>query len=545
MINLMKSLLEKFSTNWKSGLTTALVSIPLSVSLAVASGGTPIQGIITAVWAGLLASIFGGSIYNIIGPSGALTGILAGFALANGYQLLPNIAIIAGIFILVAYLVKLERYLVYISSSVVHGFTLGVAFMIAWGQINPALGLSGIVAHETFVDNLFETVRHLSSFSQSAFLVFWLFLIGLFLVLKYIPKVPAVLALSPFGILLGYLTSVDQVQINLATLGSKFPSLQGSLYTPFKLGISTEIVVTGLTVAVVAILETMLSAKIADGMTKTKYNRRKEMLGLGLANVVAGIFGGLPATGVLARTALNVKSGASSRVSAFINSLAIAITSLLFLTYFRYMPLSVIAAILCFVAFRMVDPEHFLKMWHFDKKGFGIAILVAGVTIFDDPIVGIMTGTAISLLILIEKISRGQFEVILNHRKSGIVHNLQGEYLDEIKKRGDTLVYSIKGQLLHLNAQSHILRFESGLNGYKNIVLRLRELYFIDIDGVDAISEIIENCKKQKRNIVITGVNEFIDHLLEESKEIKNLERQGLIFNKTSDALKYFGYKLK
>ncbi len=133
--------LNRIKNNWKAGVTVALVSIPLSVSLAVASGGTPIQGIITAIWAGLIASIFGGSVFNIVGPAGALSGILAGFALKNGYASLPNIAIVAGVLILIAYLIRLEKYLVYISSSVVHGFTLGVAFMIAWGQINSALGL--------------------------------------------------------------------------------------------------------------------------------------------------------------------------------------------------------------------------------------------------------------------------------------------------------------------------------------------------------------------------------------------------------------------
>lgn len=537
--------LNKIIGNWKAGITVALVSIPLSVSLAVASGGTPIQGIITAIWAGLMASIFGGSTFNIVGPAGALSGILAGYALSNGYEFLPNIAIVAGVFVLIAYLIKLEKYLVYIPSSVVHGFTLGVAFMIAWGQVNSALGLTGIKAHESFMQNLVESYTHLNTFSIETFLVFSIFLIGLFLVLKYLPKLPSVLVLTPFGILLGYLSTASYINLNIATLGSKFSNLSGSLYTGFKFVITPEILGVSLTVAVVAILETMLSAKIADGMTKTKYNKRKEMLGLGIANLVSGVLGGLPATGVLARTSLNVKSGATSKMSAMINSLTIAFVSLLFLSYFKFIPLAVIAAILTFVAYRMVDPVHFINLWHFDRKGFGVAMIVAGVTIFDDPIIGIMVGTIISLLMLVEKISRGQFEIILNHKKNGIVHRSEGEYLDEIKRRGDTLVYSIKGQLLHLNTLNHLARFEKGLNGYKNIIVRLRELYFMDVDGVECISEIIEDCKKQKRRIVITGVNEFIKGLLKESKEFKELEEEGLVFNKTSDALKYFGYKIK
>lgn len=540
----MNSIFNKILNNWKSGVTVALVSIPLSVSLAVASGGTPIQGIITAVWAGLISSIFGGSTFNVVGPAGALSGILAGFALSHGSQLLPNIAIVTGVFILIAYLIRLEKYLVYISSPVIHGFTLGVAFMIAWGQVNSALGLAGIKAHEKFLQNFLETAGHISSFNLFAFVVFVTFLLGLFLILKKMPKVPAVLALTPVGIILGYLASNNYINLSISTLGSKFPYLQGSLFSKFEFSFSQEVLLTSFTVAIVAILETMLSAKIADGMTKTKYNRRKEMLGLGIANLVSGLLGGLPATGVLARTSLNINSGATSKISAMINSITIAIASVLFLTYFRYIPLSVIAAILMFVAYRMVEPSHFVNLWKLDRKGFFIALIVAGITIFDDPIIGIMAGTVISLLILIEKISKGQFEIILNHKERGIVHRSEGEYLGQIKKRGDTLVYSIKGKLLHLNTLSHLSRFESGLNGYKNIILRLRELYFIDIDGVECISEIIGDCKKQNRNIVITGVNEFIAELLKESHEFKELEKNKLIFNKTSDALKHFGYKV-
>lgn len=537
--------IQKIKNNWKAGITVALVSVPLSVSLAVASGGTPIQGIVTAIWAGLMASIFGGSTFNIVGPAGALSGILAGFALNNGYALLPNIAIITGLFVLIAYLIRLEKYLVYIPSSVVHGFTLGVAFMIAWGQINSAFGLIGLKSHESFTQNLIETYNHLNTFSIETFLVFSVFLVGLFLVLKYLPKLPSVLLLTPFGIILGYLSTNNIIDLNIATLGSKFSNLSGSLYSSFRFVVTPEILTTSLTVAIVAILETMLSAKIADGMTKTKYNKRKEMLGLGIANLISGLLGGLPATGVLARTSLNVKSGATSKMSAMINSVTIAFVSLLLLSYFKFIPLSVIAAILMFVAYRMVDPSHFISLWHFDRRGFGIALIVASVTIFDDPIVGIMAGTVISLLLLIEKISRGQFEIILNHKKNGIVHRSEGEYLNEIKRRGDTLVYSIKGQLLHLNTLSHLARFEKGLNGYKNIIIRLRELYFMDVDGVECISEIIEDCKKQKRKIVITGANEFIKGLLKESKEFKELQEEGLVFNKTSDALKYFGFKVK
>ena len=150
-------ILSRVKTNWKSGLTVALVSLPLSLSIAIASGAEPVQGILTAIWAGFIASLFGGSSFNIVGPAGALTGILAAFAFESGFELLPSVAIVTGVFVLIAYLLRLERYIVFIPSSAIHGFTLGVAILIASGQINSALGMPKLQVHESFIENLIET----------------------------------------------------------------------------------------------------------------------------------------------------------------------------------------------------------------------------------------------------------------------------------------------------------------------------------------------------------------------------------------------------
>ncbi len=532
---------EKIKENWKSGLTVAFVSIPLSVSLAVASQATPVEGILTAIWAGLMASIFGGSNYNIVGPAGALTGILAAFALTYGASLLPMLAVVTGIFILISWVFKLERYLVFIPASVVHGFTLGVAITIAGGQLNSALGLSGLQVHERFVENMVETFLHLSAISMPTFLVFTVFLMMMFVMLKLLPKIPPAIVLVLPGILLGYLSTTGTLPIQLATLGSKFPALAPVLFKMPTLRFEPSLIVTGIAVALVAILETLLSAKIADGMTGTHYNKRKEMFGLGIANLVSGAMGGLPATGVLARTATNIKTGATHKVSATINCIAIAVVSFLFLGYFRYIPIAVIAAILMFVAFRMVERERFIEMWYLDKKSFWISILVTVIMVYIDPIYGILVGTVVSLLLLVEKMSRGQFELILNHSKKGIVHRVNGDTLGEIDVKGEIVVYAIKGQLLHLNAEAHLERFSKGLSEYKRVVIRLRELLFIDMEGVECISEIIDMAHQAKKEIVLTGVSPFVERWLEESEEYLGLKKKKLVFEKTADALRYFG----
>lgn len=539
----MHTILSKLSQNWKSGLTVSLVSIPLSVSLAVASQTSPVAGIITAVWAGLIAALFGGSNYNIIGPTGALSGILAAYAITHGAGSLSMLAIIAGVFILVAFAFKLQRFLVFVPASTVHGFTLGVAFIISLNQLNFALGLRGLEKHEHFIDNVIESVMHIQDTSILAVTIFAFFLIGLFVLMKLTPRIPGAILLAPLGILLGYLTSSGLVPFNITTLGSMYPDLTGRIFQMPSFFFDYSLLITGFTVAVVAILETMISAKIADGMTKTKHNGPKEMLGLGLANIASGLAGGIPATAALARTSLNVKSGATDKMSQGISSVAVALISLILLTYFSYIPLAVIAAILVFVAVRMVEMHHIKAMWKHDKINFSLAMFVAFITVYEDPIIGILLGTAVSLIIFMEKLSRGHFDLAMNDIESGRTKVVSGEHHDIASKHSDVLVYSIKGPLVYVNAQAHITRFERSIKKYRAVVIRLRECYFIDSDGCNALDEIIDVIKQQDKDVALSGINKSIsEELKRECEGYNKLKKEHLIFEKTVQALEHFGF---
>ena len=543
----------KLKSNWKSGLTVSLVAIPLSISLAVAAGATPTQGIITAIWAGLIASLFGGSDYNIVGPTGALSGVLATYAFVNGAEKFGLLAVVVGLIILAAWFFKLERYLIYIPANTIQGFTLGVAFIIGLGQFNFAFGLSGLKAHEMFIENLMESLHHIGQTSLTAISMFIVFLLLMFLIeriikrFKKLPQLPPAVIVAPIGMIVGYLSVFKLIPLVVSTLGMRYSDLSPKLFLPFSFagGFNRSLVIAAITAALIAILETMLSAKIADGMTKTKHDKRKEMLGLGLANIASGFAGGIPATAALARTALNIKSGGSHKSSAFVSAVMVAVISLFFLTYFKFLPLPVIAAILVMVAIKMIEREHFKRMWDVDKKSFWVAMLVAAITIYEDPITGILVGAAISLVLFLDTLSKGQFDLVVNDINNKIVTRLSGDSIDEITKDSHTLVYSIKGHLTYVDGQAHISRFESDLGDCENIVLRLRELYFIDLDGVDAFDEIIMLLKKQNKNVLITGTNILTLHLLQQSRQFKKLEKENKIFLYTSDALKELGFKLQ
>ncbi len=531
---------DLIKTNLKSGLTVSLVSMPLSIPLAVASGVSPTTGLITAIWAALIASLFGGSNYNIVGVTGALSGVIASYALINGPAAVATLAIVSGILIFLAYLIKLEKYLFFVPSSVIHGFTLGIALILILNQFNFALGLQNLPKHEKFIENVFESFSHIADFSGITFLIFSAFFVALIILRIILPNVPGALVMSPIGIFLGYLTNNKLVSISIETLGDKFGEIKPVLFDIKSIIITKTLFTTAVVVAIIAILETLLSAKIADAATKTKFNVRREMFGLSLANIVSGLFGGIPATAALARTSFNIKSGATDKISATFCSLFMAAGAFLFLSYFRYIPMAVIAAILVNVAVGMIGREHFERLYLHDKTNFIISLLVAFLTIYEDPILGILSGTVIALLALSNQIATSFYETKIH--ENILQDNIQEDSTGSVKlagKKKNILEYTIKGELVYLNAQGHILRFESDFSEYSGVILILSDIFYIDLDGIDAIDEIIEIIEKKKQKVAVVSNNLYIKNMLQASRKFEKLESKKLVFNTTGDAVKY------
>lgn len=518
--------------NWKSGLTVALVSIPLSVSLAVASQATPTVGILTAIWAGLIAALFGGSHYNVVGPTGALSGLLAAQALVSGPGCLSTLAILSGILILCAYYFRLERYLIFIPASVLHGFILGVAGMLILTQFDFAFGIPAHARHEHLMGNLWESLQNIGSFSAMTLCVFVLFLGALFAFARFIPAIPPVIAVTPLGIGLGYAVSVGVLPWSVQTLGDKFCDIQPCLFQFPSLSFSPSYIIPALAIAVVALLETMLSAKVADVVTQTKHNASREVFGLGLANVVTGLFGGIPATAALARTSLNIKSGCTNRMSAVLSSIGIILISFLLISTFRFIPLAVISAILVYVAVGMVETEHIMSMFHLDRRSFWVAILVATVTIYEDPIVGILLGAVIAMILFMEKLSKGAYEIV---DPTTLLQTGGAEAPSQ--REPDVLIYAIKGPLAYINAQSYVTFFQEKLAPYRAVILKLKDLSYIDLDGTQALSEMIDLAQRQGKQVYVVGIKEPFVAMIHESSKVNELQEQKRVLKTAAQAL--------
>lgn len=524
MLRLSSPLLKQLQANWKAGLTIALVSIPLAVALAVASQVTPAQGLITAIWAGLVAALAGSSRYNIIGPTGALSGLISSFVLTNGLAAVSSLAITVGIIILLAYIAHFERYLILVPASVIHGFTLGVALIIMLGQLPYALGLPALPVQPELLANVWQALTHLTASSLPTVIIFLSCLLALRISHNYLPQLPGPLLLAPAGILLGYTAAT---YLKLATLGSKYGALTATVYQLPTYSFSPKLLWPATVIALVAMLETLLSAKIADQLTKTKHHGQREILGLGLANIASGLLGGIPATAALARTALNIKSGATSKLSAMIASGLIAILALGLLPFFQYLPLAVIAAILVNISLGMIEIAHFQRLFLYDKANGLIALLVAAVTVYQDPLIGILGGAVAALLLFVEKLTHGFYELTQYP-----ITSTTGTAVLPI------LIYTFKGKLSYLNAQSHLTHCRIELAPYQQIVLCLNQLHSLDLDGVDALTEIIEAAQHQHKQLaLVLPTQPHLAALCTSTLAVQQLAAAGLVCSNVTTAV--------
>lgn len=544
MTKLAQHYAQKTRFNFKPGLTVGLVSIPLSISLALASGATPVIGILSALWGGIVAALFAGSAYNIIGPTGALSGLVLSFILSQGTAAVPSLTITAGILILIAWMFNFQKYLIYIPGAVIHGFTLGVAFIIGLGQLNNALDLKPLHTHEQLILNIFESLKIITHTQPVSAVIFGLGLLFLIMIKKYRPQLPGAIVLTIIGLGLGYASQAQWLPIFIPTLFSKYGPLTLHLFpTQLPTFVFNQMMLQSASViAFIAIIETMLSAKVANLMTKTRFNERREMLALSLANITSGLIGGIPVTAALARTSLNIKTGANSRLSALISALTIGVISLLFFSAFQFLPLPIVAAILVNVALNMVEHEHFSFLFHHDRISFGISLLVGVITFAADPIIAVTVGSTVMLLRQIRRMSRGEYEILVNKNKK-LTNRIVGDNLHQLESDSDPMVYSFNTDLTYLNREAHILRLEQLAPKAKNLILRFRSVSYIDPDGVLMLEEVVELLERHKVVVYFVGLSDNLEHTFETTPFFSRFLENQRVLEKTADALEAIYHK--
>merc|ERR1711907_641947 len=566
--------------NWRSALTVSLVNIPLSISLAIASGGSPMQGCATAIYSGLVAGFVGGSDYNIFGPAGALTSILNAYAVKYDEDILPWFSIWTGAFTFAMFSLKLERYTLYLPNSVMEGFTMAIAFLIGLNQLDFIFGLQ-LKKKEHFYENVYRSFSHLDEAKWEPLVCFGVFFpLLLSLSIKF-PKVPWIPILAVIGIILGVTFEATELSYNpptanqtstidLPTLKYKYGELSANLanFPKWeKQGSFADMMAGSLSVGFICVLETLITAKIADNIAgaKVPFDPEKEVLSTGIGNALVGVMGGLPCTAVLARTKLNIMSGTKGSASQFINSLLCVVIVVALLPFFSYVPLSIVACILMLIAVRMAPIETLIHLYKTDKVECVLMASVCIVSVGLDPTYGLVMGMVVAFFINADNVSKFHTEIqLLDRRQAATLLAIQSqpmltvlaadirgtiaqtvrcspnadnehEYMPIQAVDGSVACYEPRGALTYLNADAVEEQMKRFL-GMPSLVIAMDKVYFMDVDGVDRIGKMVKRLRAEGTTVILCGCAGKGIEMLEASEWVQGLRDDGFVVCTRTDA---------
>lgn len=542
----MKNIISLIKSNYKAWLTVAMINIPLSISLAVASWATPTQWLITWIWASIIASLFASSNYNIYWVAWALASILLWFVLSyeNWVSLLPILAIVTWFIIFFIYIFKIVKYITLIPITVLHGFLISVWIIIALTQLVPAFWLNdpslAIPTHKEIYLNIYEIYKNISLISIDSFIVFLFWVIFLLFVKRY-KKFPWVIFVTLVWILIWYLSQNWLIPLKLLVLSEKYPEVGFSIFqNPFNtiffidLKLFFDIIKISIFIAIIAILETIISAKIREKITKEKFKKNKEVLGLSLSNIWSWVMWWLPVSRVFVRTALNIESKANHKISWFLTwFFTFLIALLLFNDFFKYLPFPIISAILFTIAIWLIDLHLLRNTYKIEKTAFFIMIITTLVSIIEDATFWILLWTFLALIIFIKRISSWILCVSIFNKWDFIQKISLKKFIDSDQNIWDILIIKFRWTINFLNIES-ILENISLINNNKKVILSFSSVWDIDLDWLERIEEIISIFDYKNIDYYITWVNKEITLFLEKKDFFNKLKEKNKVFVSSS-----------
>ena len=397
---------KSFISDFIAGIIVAIIALPLSIALAIASGASPEQGLYTAIVAGFVIALFGGSRVNISGPTAAFATIVAGIIATDGMSGLVIATVMAGIILIIMGICRMGGLIKYIPHSITVGFTSGIAVTILAGQLKDFFGLTfpeGTHAVET-TEKIAAVVKNFGTVNWLSVLVGALALAILIFWPKVSKKIPGSLIAVIFGVVIVKLLKMDVNTIgDLYTISNAPPKFS---IPEFDINAIPALIPSAFTIAILAAIESLLSCVVSDGMINDKHNSNTELIAQGMGNIASGLFGGIPATGAIARTAANVKNGGRSPIAGIVHAVTLLLILIILMPYAAWIPMPVIAAILFHVAYNMSEWRKFVKICKEEKwNEILVLVLTFALTVIFDLVVAIITGMIVYYLIkLINKI---------------------------------------------------------------------------------------------------------------------------------------------
>ena len=514
---------EKFVSDLIAGIIVGIIALPLAIAFGIASGVTPQQGLITAIVAGFLISFFGGSNFLIGGPTGAFIVIVAGIVGQYGMQGLIIATIMAGVFLVAMGLCRMGAIFKFIPYPIVVGFTSGIALTIFSTQMKDFFGLPlDLQVPAGFIPQWICYFQNLGSINWLEFGMSLLCLVICFSWSKVTKKIPGSLIALIIGTLASVLLS-KFAGIDFATIGSKFPELANGLPMPkpvaptFDYETIKGLVSPAFTIAILCAIESLLAAMVADGATGKHHNSNTELIGQGIANIVTPLFGGIPATGALARTMASIKNGGKSPVTGLIHAIVLLLIYLFLMPYAIYIPLSCLAAILVQVAYNMSEWRSFKYLLRGDKSDVAVLLITFFLTVIVDLTVAIEVGVLLAIVLFVRRVMQTSTVYALDgHRLAAseneeIASSEDIEYLD-IPEGVD--VYEINGPFF-FGLASRIEELSSVKGRDTKVrIIRMRKVPFIDSTGVNNLRNLYERTHKRGVTVILSGVTENVHQSL-------------------------------
>jgi SulP family sulfate permease len=492
-----------------AGITVGIVALPLAMAFAIASGLPPESGLFTAIVAGFLISLLGGSRVQIGGPTGAFVVIVYGIVQRHGYDGLALATLMAGALVIAMGLAGFGAMIKYIPYPVTTGFTSGIAVVIFSSQIKDFFGLQMETLPADFVEKWIAYGRDLSSLNVYALALGGGSLVLLILLRRLGPRVPAVI----FVVILASLV-VWLLNLPVETIGSRFGGIPHNLPAPGLPSFSYEkmrvLIPEATTIALLAAIESLLSAVVADGMAGTRHNADAELVAQGIANIGAVLFGGFCATGAIARTVTNIKSGGRTPVAGMIHSATIFLVMLLFAPLAALIPLTSLAAILIVVAWNMSEVDRFQALFKAPRSDIAVLLTTFGLTVFSDITVAVGVGMVLASLLFMRRMAEitgvDALTPSLAHVDEDLEERRDAQAVSRLKVPEGVEVFQINGPLFFAVAhrlQDVLRRLESPP---KIFILRMRRVPAIDATGLQALEEFRNRCAQHDTILILSGV---------------------------------------
>ncbi len=514
---------KTFMSDLIAGVIVGIIALPLAIAFGIASGVTPQQGLITAIVAGFLISFFGGSNFLIGGPTGAFIVIVAGIVSQYGMQGLIIATIMAGVFLVVMGLCKMGAIFKFIPYPIVVGFTSGIALTIFSTQMKDFFGYPlDLQVPAGFIPEWICYFQNISSINWIEFAMSLSCLLIIIFWGKVTKKIPG----SLIALVVGTLASVllnKFAGVEFATIGSKFPELANGLPMPkpvapeFTYETIKGLVSPAFTIAILCAIESLLAAMVADGATGKHHNSNTELIGQGIANIVTPLFGGIPATGALARTMASINNGGKTPVTGIIHAVVLLLIYLFLMPYAVYIPLSCLAAILVMVAYNMSEWRTFKYLLRGDRSDVAVLLITFFLTVIVDLTVAIEVGVVLAIVLFVRRVMQTSSIDVLESDRVAATENEEMASLDDtefLDIPSGVEVYEINGPFFFGLAS----RFEELENmkkaDTKVRIIRMRKVPFIDSTGINNLRNLCDRTRKRGVTVILSGVTEKVQSSL-------------------------------